>query len=121
MSGATLHAPNGTYEVVKILPRMLGAADLIVAYRVRGRKTTYAAYRHEPDGAWKALNGGWLLLDKAIEESAGTQEYRPLVSPKLIRFLSEAIGLGVEDEVSVRGGPELPDFIEDEYWRGQDT
>jgi hypothetical protein len=97
-SGPTLTGANGgLHEVVKLLPRPGGAVDVIVAYRVRGRKTTYAPYRHEPDGDWKALNGGWLSLDAAVKEIAHTDQYRPLISPDLKRFLADAIGKSVSE------------------------
>lgn len=133
--GHTLNASNGaTYKVVKLLSRPGGTVDLIVGYSRRGRRPTYTAYRYEPDGVWKCLNGAWMSSEVAIEEVARMDRYAPLVSPELRAFLAAAIGLSDSemdasrgaflaehaDKPTVGGGPELPGFIEDEFERLKD-
>ncbi|MFI6496828.1 hypothetical protein [Nonomuraea typhae] len=121
MTNPTLSTDNGTYEVVKILSRPGGATDLIVSYVPRPRrhrKTTYAAYRHEADGSWKCLNGGWLSAAEAVVKAAHVDAYRPLVDGDLRQFLAGVIGVS---EPPVRGGPEIGPSAEYDYLRERET
>lgn len=117
----TLVADNGSrYEIHRILPRPGGAVDLIVAYLRWGvGGVRFSAYRHEPDGAWKCLNGAWSDLEQAIRDVPRVQGYAPLVAPRLLRFLSAAIGIDVP--VPVGEGPELPEHVEAEYRKEKGT
>lgn len=117
----TLVADNGSrYEIRRILARPGKSADLIVAYRRRGQgPTTFSAYRYEPDGAWKCLNGAWTDLEQAEKDVPHVQGYAPLVSPQLLRFLSEAIG--ITEPVPVGEGPDLPEHVEAEYRKEKST
>lgn len=136
MTGHSMTTKNGRYEVVEQLRRPGGAVDLVVAYRKKGRgvTTTYTAFRHEPDGVWKAFNNAWSSAEKAMSEVARTDRYALVAAEWMVAFLAEAISAdepvselaahGGDDQTAgptVRGGPELPADIEDEYQRGKDT
>lgn len=120
MAGAMLHAENGGYfQVAKILPRPGGAVDLVVAYRKRGVSPRYSAYRHEPDGLWKVLDGAWSDLEQAVREVPHTDRYGLLGYDPLKRFLGRAIEGACG--VPVGEGPELPEHVEAEYRKEKST
>jgi hypothetical protein len=117
MAGRTLHAENGgNFQVCKILPRPGGAVDLVVVFRIRGRKPAFSAYRREIDGAWKALHGAWADVDEAVAAVPHMDRYAPAVYPPLTRFLSKA----VDGSIPVGEGPDIGYAADREYRDSQD-
>lgn len=118
VTAPALHTENGGYfQVAKILPRPGGAVDLVVAYRKRGLSPRYSAYRHEPDGLWKVLDGAWSDLEQAVREVPHTDRYGLLGYDPLKRFLSRAIAGAAG--VPVGEGPEIGDYAEADYERSK--
>jgi hypothetical protein len=104
MAGPALHAENGgNFQVCKILPRPGGAVDLVVVFRIRGRKPAYSAYRREADQVWKALHGAWTDVDDAIAAVPHLHSYAPVVYDPLIRYLSKTVATV---SIPVGGGPD---------------
>jgi hypothetical protein len=113
----TLHAENGgLFEVRRILPRPGGAVDLVIVFKVRGRKPAFSAYRREVDGRWKALHGAWTDADEAVAAVPHADRYSPVVYDPLIRFLSKAVNGGIP----VGEGPDIGHAAEREYRASQD-
>jgi hypothetical protein len=118
MAGRTLHAENGgSFQVCKILPRPGGAVDLVVVFRIRGRKPAYSAYRREADQVWKALHGAWTDVDDAIAAVPHLHSYAPVVYDPLIRYLSKTVATV---SIPVGGGPDIGYAAEREFRASQD-
>ena len=118
MAGASLHTEvGGQFEVRKVLPRPGGAVDLVVAYRQRGRLTTYSAYRREIDGLWKALHGSWTDIAQAVADVPRTDRYGLLDYDPLRRFLNRAIAGACG--IPVGEGPEIGDYAEADFERSK--